>query len=242
MCDGKKVAVLLAGGKGTRLMPYTAGIPKPLVAVGEYPIAEIVVRQLKKNGFTNIFFAVNHLSHLIEDYFGTGERFGMEFNYYRELIPLSTMGPLRAMQDDLPENFLVMNGDVLTDISFANLLNEHSRSNAIFTIASKERVHNIDYGVLHIDETNALSGFQEKPDISYLVSMGVYAANKAVLTEIPENTFFGFDHLMETLLKKKKRVNVFRYDGYWNDIGRPDDYISALEDIETLKGTFEITK
>lgn len=235
-----KVAVLLAGGKGTRLRPYTTNVPKPLVSVGQYPIAEIVVRQLKKNGFTDVFFAVNHLSHLIEDYFGGGERFGMSFHYYRELIPLSTMGPLRAMQDDLPENFLVMNGDVLTDISFSGLLQRHIQSGVIFTIASKERTHTVDYGVLSVDESNALSGFQEKPDISYFVSMGVYAASKAVLEEIPENTFFGFDHLMNTLLQKKKRIDVFRYNGYWNDIGRPDDYIAALEDIETLKETFKI--
>jgi NDP-sugar pyrophosphorylase family protein len=221
-------------------MPYTAGIPKPLVAVGDYPIAEIVVRQLKKNGFTNIFFAVNHLSHLIEDYFGTGERFGMEFSYYRELKPLSTMGPLHLMQSDLPENFLVMNGDVLTDLNFAELLETHTKSGAVFTIASKERVHNVDYGVLHVDETNALCGFQEKPDIAYLVSMGVYAATKAVLAEIPADTFFGFDHLMAALLQGKKRVNVFRYNGYWNDIGRPDDYLSALNDIDKLKDTFEM--
>lgn len=234
----EKVAVLLAGGKGTRLQPYTTSIPKPLVTVGQYPIAEIVVRQLKKNGFTSVFFAVNHLAHLITDYFGNGERFGMKFRYYQEMEPLGTMGPLRAMQDELPSNFLVMNGDVLTDISFSAFLSAHEQGGCLFTIASKERTHTIDYGILEADENNVLSGFHEKPTIPYLVSMGVYAVSKKVLCDIPENTYFGFDNLMLSLLAQNKKVNVHRYDGYWNDIGRPDDYIRAIEDYETLKGTF----
>ena len=234
----KRVAVLLAGGKGSRLLPYTISIPKPLVSVGQYPIAEILVRQLKKNSFTHVFFAVNHLSHLIEEHFRE-ERFGIYFRYYREKKPLSTMGPLKAMQSELPDDFLVMNGDVLTDISFEGLLTEHINNKALFTIASKERTHNVDYGVLHAEE-NILTGFDEKPDISYLVSMGIYAMNKSVLDEIPVDTFFGFDHLMKLLLQQKKPVSIYKYPGYWNDIGRPDDYICALEEIENLRETFTL--
>lgn len=236
MCD--RVAVLLAGGKGTRLMPYTTNIPKPLVSVGLYPIAEVVIRQLKKNGFSHVYFAVNHLADLIQEKFGDGAGYGMEFRYFQERIPLGTMGPLYAMRDALPDNFIVMNGDVLTDLPFGTFLDEHVQSGSLFTIASKERTHTIDYGILHLNAQDELIGFEEKPSVPFHVSMGVYAANKAILSDIPENEYFGFDHLMLSMLKQNKPVRVVRYGGYWNDIGRPDDYIRAIEDIDSLKGTF----
>lgn len=236
MCD--RVAVLLAGGKGTRLMPYTTSIPKPLVSVGLYPIAEIVVRQLKKNGFTDVYFAVNHLADLIREKFGDGSAYGMRFRYFREDTPLGTMGPLQTMRADLPENFIVMNGDVLTDLPFGSFLEEHIRAGSLFTIASKERTHTIDYGILHLGAHDELTGFEEKPSLPYQVSMGVYAANRKVLEDIPAGVYFGFDHLMLSLLEQKKPVRVVRYGGYWNDIGRPDDYLRAIEDVDSLKGTF----
>ena len=238
MCE--KTAVILAGGKGTRLRPYTLAIPKPLVAVGDYPIVEIVIRQLRLNGFTNIIFAVNHQAEIIRAYFGDGKRLGVKIEYVLERKPLGTMGPLCAMTDMLPENFLVMNGDVLTDLKFGDFLSAHIRSKALYTISGYERTQKVDFGVLHVNDEGNLCGFEEKPTLDYLVSMGVYALNKKVLEYIPQDEYFGFDQLMHRLLDAGEDVRVAPHNGYWNDIGRPSDYEQATQDIDSLKGTFLI--
>lgn len=234
----KMVAVILAGGKGTRLVPYTLTIPKPLVTVGEYPILEIILRQLKLAGFTDIYIAVNHMANMIEDYLGDGTRFGLHIKYYLETKPLGTMGPLVNMEQDLPESFLVMNGDILSDINFAEFLESHRESKAIFSISAKARELKVDYGVLHADETGMLCGMEEKPVLQYLVSMGIYAVNKAVLQYIPKDEYFGFDTLMTKLMGEGQPVRVIRFADYWNDIGRPEDYERAIKDIDSLKATF----
>lgn len=234
----KKVAVLLAGGKGTRLVPYTLTIPKPLVSVGEYPILEIILRQLKLAGFTDIYIAVNHMANMIEDYFGDGSRLGLRIQYFLETKPLGTMGPLIHMEQSLPESFLVMNGDILSDIDFAEFLDSHQKSDAIFSISAKARELKVDYGVLHMDAGGMLCGMEEKPVLRYLVSMGVYAVNKSVIQYIPKDEYFGFDTLMAKLMKVKQPVRVNQFAGYWNDIGRPEDYERAIKDIDSLTATF----
>lgn len=234
----EKTAVILAGGKGTRLRPYTIAIPKPLVAVGDYPILEIVIRQLEKCGFRRIILAVNHQAEIIHAYFGNGEKLGVTIEYAMESKPLGTMGPLAFMKECLPESFLVMNGDVLTDLNFGDFLEAHISSDAIFTISGYRRNQNVDFGVLHMDENSCLCGFEEKPTLHYTVSMGVYALDKRVIDFIPIDTYFGFDNLMLKLMEQGETVLVRPYEGYWNDIGRPSDYEEATKDIESLKGTF----
>ena len=234
----EKVAVILAGGKGTRLRPYTIAMPKPLVAVGDYPIMEIVIRQLEKCGFRRIILAVNHQAEIIHAYFGNGEKLGVTIEYAMESKPLGTMGPLAFMKERLPESFLVMNGDVLTDLNFGDFLETHISSDAIFTISGYRRNQNVDFGVLHMDENSCLCGFEEKPTLHYTVSMGVYALDKRVIDFIPIDTYFGFDNLMLKLMEQGETVLVRPYEGYWNDIGRPSDYEEATKDIESLKGTF----
>lgn len=229
----EKVAVILAGGKGTRLKPYTIALPKPLVPVGDKPILEIILLQLKQYGFTRIIITVNHKADLIETYFGDGSKWGIQIEYSFEDIPLGTMGPLKNILN-LPDHFLVMNGDILSDINYAQLLERHIAENRLFTISSYKRIQYVDYGVLRLND-NILCGFEEKPQLSYDVSMGVYVSSKKILDEIPDNTFFGFDHLMYQLLKEKKSVHVENYEGYWMDIGRPEDYQQAVEDIENGK-------
>ena len=226
----------MAGGRGTRLKPYTIALPKPLVPVGEYPIMEIVIKQLAYYGFKRIIITVNHQADLIKTYFGNGERYGLAIEYSLETVPLSTMGPLKLI-GDLPESFIVMNSDVLTDMDFGEFLTWHHDSNTIFTVSASKRIQNIDYGVLHTDGS-ILTGFEEKPKIDYLVSMGVYAVSSATLEYIPSNTFFGFDDLMRVLLRKKKRVSVREYSGYWLDIGRPDDYQIATEEFTKNRSHF----
>ena len=225
-----KRAVILAGGKGTRLKPYTVSLPKPLVPVGEMPILEIIIRQLAKSGFDHITITVNHMADIIRAFCGDGNKWGVTIDYSLEDKPLSTMGPLKLIQD-LPENFLVMNGDVLTDLDFGQFYDEHVRSGNIFTVSAFTRDQKVDYGVLEIGDDNKLSDFIEKPTNRYNVSMGVYMASNKVLEYIPENQFYGFDHLMLDLIKDQHPATVKIHSGYWLDIGRPDDYEKACKDF-----------
>ncbi|MHB9056433.1 MAG: sugar phosphate nucleotidyltransferase [Paludibacteraceae bacterium] len=225
-----KRAVILAGGKGTRLKPYTISLPKPLVPVGGMPILEIIIRQLAKSGFDHITITVNHMADIIRAFFGDGSKWNVKIDYSLENKPLSTMGPLKLIKD-LPENFLIMNGDVLTDLDFGKFYDEHVLENNIFTISAYTREEKVDYGVLQTGIDNKLIHFLEKPINKYNVSMGVYMANREILNYIPEDQFFGFDHLMLDLIKNEKPATVKVFSGYWMDIGRPDDYEKASNDI-----------
>jgi NDP-sugar pyrophosphorylase family protein len=199
--------------------------------LGDYPILEVIVRQLTIQGFDRITMAVNHQANLIRAFFGEGAQWGIAIDYSLESTPLSTIGPLKLIAD-LPDQFLLMNGDVLTDLSFAGLLDQHRASTAAFTVSAARRRHTIDYGVLKTDASGALIGFDEKPSVDYLVSMGVYVMNRTVLETVPSGVPYGFDHLMADLLARQARVNVLVHDGYWLDIGRPDDYLKAIDEFD----------
>ena len=226
-----KRAIILAGGKGTRLKPYTISLPKPLVPIGDTPILEIIISKLKTHGFDHITITVNHFADIIKAFFGDGSKWNIKIDYSEEDKPLSTMGPLTQI-DDLPENFLVMNGDVLTDLDFTSFYNNHTEKGRNFTIAAHRRMDKVEYGVLHKNDNSELIGFEEKPTNQYLVSMGIYMMNKKNLEFIPSNTFFGFDHLMNALLNKEILPFIHEFDGYWLDIGRPDDYEKAINDLK----------
>lgn len=230
----KKRAIILAGGKGTRLKPYTYVLPKPLMPIENYPILEIVIRQLSNFGFDHVTLAVNHQAEIIKAFFQNGEKWGIKIDYSFETEPLGTMGPLKLIKD-LPDNFLVMNGDVLSDVDIENFHNQHVKNKNVFTISSKLRTHKIDYGVLKIDSQKNLISFSEKPKKEYLVSMGIYMLSKSVLKFIPDEVAYGFDELMIDLIKADKEIIVEPFDGYWLDIGRPDDYKKAQNDIEFIK-------
>jgi NDP-sugar pyrophosphorylase family protein len=229
----EKRAVILAGGKGTRLKPYTITLPKPLVPVGDKPILEIIIKQLKRDGFTRVTITVNHMADIIKAFFHDGSKWGIEIDYTTEDKALSTMGPL-SLISDLPENFLVMNGDVLTDLDFAKFYDTHISKQSIFTIGSFRRSEKIDYGLLHQNEQGQLISFEEKPTYDFLVSMGIYMVSRSVLKHIPHDTFFGFDHLMHKLLAENKWPDVYEYNGFWLDIGRPSDYEIAVTKINEL--------
>lgn len=224
-------AVILAGGKGTRLKPYTINMPKPLVPVGDKPIIEIIILKLVKYGFNHITITVNHMADMIKEFCGDGSKWGIKIDYSLETKPLSTMGPLKLI-NDLPEDFLVMNGDVLTDLDFDIFYNEHIQKGSIFTVSAYERDHKVDYGVLEANEDNKLIAFREKPVLHYLVSMGVYMVNKKCVDVIPSDMFYGFDHLMLDLIKRETPAIVRPFNGYWLDIGRPEDYEQACIDVE----------
>ena len=230
-------AIILAGGKGTRLRPYTIVLPKPLMPIGEHPILEVIVRQLVHYGFTHITMAVNHQAKIIQAFFGNGEEWGITIDYSLETKPLNTMGPLRLI-NDLPENFLVMNGDILTDLNFREFFKYHVSNRNNFTISAFQRVLKSEYGVLKINEAEKLCAFSEKPEYVLDVSMGVYAVSREVLQYIPEDRPYGFDHLMLDLLAEGTSASVKRHNGYWLDIGRPDDYMQAIDEFDSLKNRF----
>ncbi|MFA7084411.1 MAG: nucleotidyltransferase family protein [Arcobacteraceae bacterium] len=233
----EKRAIILAGGKGTRLRPYTVVLPKPLMPIGDYPILEVIVRQLVFHKFTHITMAVNHQAELIQTFFGNGSKWGIKIDYSLEEKPLSTMAPLKLIKD-LPSNFLVMNGDILTDLNYSTFFETHSKDKNIFTISSYQREVRSEFGVLEFNEQNTLIGFKEKPIQKYEVSMGIYMVSKRVIEYIPQDTFYGFDHLMIDLMKDKQKPKIKRFDGYWLDIGRPDDYIQAIDEFDKLKDKF----
>ncbi|MDQ2678807.1 MAG: nucleotidyltransferase family protein [Actinomycetota bacterium] len=231
-------AVILAGGRGVRLRPYTTAFPKPLVPIGdEFAIIEIVLRQLRNAGFTSVTIAIGHLGQLIRAYCGDGSQWGLDITYWPEDEPLGTMGPVVSNLDDLPEDFIVMNGDVLTDLDYRALIEGHRASDAPLTVAAYDRVVKIDFGVLDIggEQGDRIAAFREKPVEHFSVSMGVYAASRETLRDYPAGKPLGFDELVLDLIAAGTPPRVHRFDGYWLDIGRPDDYDRANEEWDTLR-------
>lgn len=236
--DMKQVdAVLLAGGKGTRLAEHTREIPKPLVPVGGRPIIEYLLGRLKAAGIVRVHLCVNHLAHMLEEVLADGSRFGLKIKYWDEEKPLSTVGPLRQI-DKLSDNFIVANGDVLTDLDLAELYRYHLESNSRLTVATYKRPTKIDYGVLEVGDDRRVTGFREKPVYDFTVSMGIYVFSRSLLDDLPPAGPFGFDDLMYRMLENGEPVATFPYDGYWLDVGRPDDLVQANRDIEGMKGKF----
>lgn len=231
-------AVILAGGKGVRLRPYTTRLPKPLVPIGEeYSIMEIVLSQLARCGFDRVTLAIGHLGDLIRSYIGDGSRWGVEIDYsLPEEVPLGTMGPVLQVLDRLPEKFLVMNGDVLTDLDYADLMRQHRESDAPLTVATYQRQAQIDYGVLTTRDGQVVE-FTEKPTIDYRVSMGIYACSKPTLGGYPPGLPFGFDELMLDMLARDTPPQEYAFDGYWFDIGRPDDYDRVNAEFGVIRGS-----
>ncbi len=229
-------AVILAGGQGTRLRPYTVVLPKPLMPIGEFPILEVIVKQLAAAGFSRITMAVNHQAEIIKAFFMDGSKWGVAIDYSLEDKPLGTMAPLKLVKD-LPDDFLVMNGDILTDLDYAEFHDTHVKEKRLFTISSFVREQLVDYGVLETSDGRLL-GLREKPRMNYEVSMGVYMMSRRTLDEIPADTAFGFDNLMHALVAGKKHVAVRRFSGYWLDIGRPDDYAQAIDEFDSMRARF----
>jgi len=230
-------AIILAGGKGRRLLPYTTVLPKPLMPIGDYPIIEVILRQLKRYGFNRISISTGYLHELIHAYLDSNKTLGLKIDYSHEEIPLGTIGPLRLVKN-LDDTFLVMNGDILTDLDYKKLIEFHKIRGAIATVATYQRDTNIDFGVLEQDSEHKIIAFREKPTYHFNVSMGVYVFSKNILEYVPENTPFGFDQLMYRLIEKQEEVYSYPHMGYWLDIGRPDDYALSIEEFERYKDRF----
>jgi NDP-sugar pyrophosphorylase family protein len=230
-------AIILAGGKGRRLQPYTTVLPKPLMPIGDFPIIEVILRQLKHCGFGRVTICTGYLHELIHAYLNSNHTLGLEITYSHEDTPLGTIGPLRKVEN-LDDTFLVMNGDILTDINYKDLINSHQKRGSVATIATYQRDVHIDFGVLEQDKDLKIIAFQEKPTYHFNVNMGIYVFSKRILDYIPKDTLTGFDQLMYTLAAKNEIVYGYPHTGYWLDIGKPDDYARSIEEYELHKDLF----
>ncbi len=231
------LAVILAGGKGTRLKPFTMTIPKPLLPLGDIPIIEVVVRQLASSGFNDIHLTLGHMKHMFTAYLDNVPNKGINIRYSVEKTPLGTAAPLKLLPN-LEDDFLVMNGDLLTTIDFGQMLKLHKEKGAWATIAVHKREVNIDYGVVEVDSDGGLHSFTEKPTIPYNVSMGINILSKQCLDLIPEGQRFDMPDLLLAVREAGKPVVCYETDCYWQDIGRFSDYEQASKDFVQNPGRF----
>lgn len=230
-------AILLAGGKGTRLQPFTATFPKPLVPLDDTPVVELLVQQLAWFGVDRLTVVTGHLAELIQAFLGKGERFGVKIDYFRETTPLDTAGCLGVI-DRPKESFLVMNGDLLTTLDFSRLAEFHRREKGAATIATYRRQTKIDLGVLEFDPQGTLTDYIEKPTYDFLVSMGVYCFEPRVCDFVTPGERLPMPELILRLRDAGEKVVGFREECYWLDIGRPDDYGRASEDFRNDRSKF----
>lgn len=224
-------AIVLAGGRGTRLAPYTTVLPKPLMPIGDMPILEILLRQLRRAGILRVTLAVGHLAALLEAYFGDGARFGISLDYSYEDEPVGTAGPL-ALVDGLDDTFLVMNGDLLTSIDFEDLIRAHRARGSAVTVGLFEKQVLLDLGIVETGEDGRVTDYIEKPTLTYDVSVGIYAMQPAVLEHIERGRPLDLPDLVLRLIAAGADVQAYRFSGTWFDIGRPDDYAAASEHFE----------
>ncbi len=221
-------AVILAGGLGTRLRPFTETIPKPLLPIGEKAILEIQIERLKKYGFDQIYLATNYKSAYIENFFGDGSRYGVEITISKEDSPLGTAGPLKLLEDKLDEPFVVMNGDILTLIDFKKLYDFATSKSTLLTLAIKKEITPFQFGNIFFDG-DFVTGIEEKPDLVNYILAGIYVMHPDILKQIPEGEYFGMDHLISKLLDQQAPISKYEMKEYWLDIGRVKDYEKAQE-------------
>jgi NDP-mannose synthase len=231
-------AVILAGGKGTRLAPYTRVLPKPLMPIGDMPILEILIRQLKCEGVEEVVLTVGHMAGLLRAFFNDGEQLGLNIRYSYEETPLGTAGPLALVDGLGDETFIVTNGDVLTTLRVSEMVRFHREQGAAATIAMHRRKVKIDLGVILCNGGPEVVGYIEKPTYDYSVSMGIYVFEPRVLSYIPPNQYLDFPNLVHKLLGAREKVVGYPFEGYWQDLGRPDDYEQANEDFERMRSEF----
>lgn len=230
-------AIVLAGGRGTRLRPYTTVLPKPLLPVGDRPVLDIIVRQLKWAGCERITISTGYLAELIEVFFGDGSRYGLTIDYFREQEPLGTVGSLR-MIPELEGDVLVMNGDILTDLDYAELFQDHCRNQAVATIATCTREVEVTLGVPQFDDQSdptRVTGFVEKPKIDYQASMGVFCVSERAVSHIRELERLDLPELLLRLIGAGELVKAWPSSDYWLDMGQHDEYETAVAEFERMK-------
>jgi len=227
---GFEVAVIMAGGEGTRLRPLTENIPKPMVDIDGLPLLERQINRLKKGGIQQVYISVNYLSDVIEQHFGNGSGFGLKIEYLRENQKLGTAGALSLLPMEIDEPILVMNGDVLTTSDFSHLFNFHCEHKAVITVAAIDYRVEIPYGVIRADGAIA-NGIDEKPSQQFLCNAGIYAVSPELISRLPEDDFYNMTDLIDCCFAENRTVVVFPVHEYWTDIGTHDDLTRARENF-----------
>ena len=222
-------AVIQAGGKGTRLRPYTLILPKPLMPVGELPVIELLLKWLRRNGISEVVITTGYLGHLIKSLCNDGSHWDMQISYSEETTPLGTVGSLDLVRDQLDDTFLVLNGDLITDMNLRSFIHFHNSHDDLLTVGTTQKQVNVDMGVIDVAEDRRITDFREKPTLSYTVNMGIYCMEPGILELIPRGVPFGFDDLMYQMLDNGQTAHAYRHDGQWLDIGRPEDFTRAQE-------------
>ena len=225
---GEFDAIIMAGGKGTRLLPYTAALPKPLVPLGNAPVLELILRQLQGYGFRHVCLAVNHLHHLIEAYFGAGESIGLRIEYAVEDEPLGTCGPVSRVLDRMTGDFLLMNGDLVTDLDLAALRRQHLAQGPAATVSALQRTSQLGFGVLDVDTRGRVMQVREKPVTEHLMSMGIYLLKReAVRPFLEPGRAMDMPDLLTAMVSAGAAVDTYVATCNWLDIGTPEDYAQA---------------
>lgn len=230
--------VIMAGGKGTRLRPFTTVFPKPLMPIGDVPIMDVVIRQLRHFGCTNITIATGYLAELVLAYLGDGSQYGLKLRYVREKAPLGTIGALSLVRNEANASYLVLNGDVLSTINYEHLVRHHRATGAMVTVATYRRPASIDKGVLTIDPSGRITEFVEKPTHYNSVAMGIYVFEPEIINYIVPGVRLDVPDLIQKLLLERVPVQSYMFDGYWLDIGLPADYEKAVADFQTHRASF----
>jgi NDP-sugar pyrophosphorylase family protein len=221
-------AVIQCGGRGTRLRPYTSVLPKPLMPIGPRPVLELLLKWVRRNDIEDVYVTTGYLGHLIRSFCGDGTQWGMRISYTQEMEPLGTIGPLDLLRAELDCTFLVLNGDVLTDLSLSDFVSCHRRRRGPLTIATTTRATKTEFGIIE-DVDGTLAHFREKPTLYNTVSMGAYCMEPAALRYVPSGVPFGFDDLVFAMMNKGTPVHTYRHHGLWLDIGRVEDFHKAQE-------------
>lgn len=219
-------AVILAGGLGSRLKPFTEIIPKPLLPIGEKSILEIQIDRLRASGFDEIILATNYKSDYIENYLGDGSRYGVKISISKETLPLGTAGPLTLLKGKFEKPFVVINGDILTSIDFNRFYDFAKNKNELLTLAIKKEILPFAFGNISFND-DYVTNVEEKPDIVTYILAGIYVMKPEIIDIIPENTYYGIDNLIKDMLKAKMKIVKYEMEEYWLDIGRLNDYEEA---------------
>jgi NDP-mannose synthase len=230
-------AVVLAGGKGTRLAPFTRVFPKPMLPIGDKTILEILLGQMKRAGFNHVVLTVGHLAGLMRAFFQDGSQYDLDITYSFEAKPLGTAGPL-AHVEGLTNTFLVCNGDVLTSLDLTDLIDFHRKMGGVCTIAMHKRNVQVDLGLIEANAEHKIISYTEKPTLHYEASMGIYIFEPEVLAYIPKDSYMDFPDLIKTLISNKEMVFGYSYDGYWRDLGNPEEYDQACADFQKMRNLF----
>lgn len=225
-------AIILAGGLGSRLRPFTEAIPKPLLPIGEKAVLEIQIERLKMYGVDEVILATNYKADYIESFLGDGSRYGMRVYVSKEEKPLGTAGPLTLLKDRLTEPFFVMNGDILSLVDFGALMRFACSQDALLTISIKKEITPFAFGNIFFED-DFVTGIQEKPDIVMYILAGIYVMKPGIFDLIPDNTYYGMDTLIQDMLAKKLPVAKYELNEYWLDIGRLNDYEKAQDAYHT---------